>query len=271
MTPEGLQRAARMLAGAHRVVVSSGAGMSKESGIPTFRDAMEGLWSSFDPQELATVAGFRAAPRRVWSWYAWRRERVGDARPNPGHLALVDLQAHVPRLTVVTQNVDGLHTEAGSADVVELHGNIRRVKCLDRGHPYDGPLPPYARGDEQDPPPCPLCGSPLRPDVVWFGEMLPRDAVERAWSLAERCDVLLIIGTSGTVWPAAELPLVARRHGARIIEVNPEPSELTHAADVFLQGPSGEVLPALVDAVAQARSRADRPPRDVPERARGDA
>jgi NAD-dependent deacetylase len=144
VTPEGLQRATRMLAGAHRVVVSSGAGMSKESGIPTFRDAMEGLWSNFDPQELATEAGFRADPRRVWSWYAWRRERVGDARPNPGHLALVELQAHVPKLTVVTQNVDGLHTEAGSADVVELHGNIRRVKCLDRGHPYDGPLPPYA-------------------------------------------------------------------------------------------------------------------------------
>ena len=132
-----------------------------------------------------------------------------------------------------------------------LHGGIRRVKCLDRGHAYDGPLPPYA--DDQDPPPCPVCGSPLRPDVVWFGEMLPRQATERAWSLAERCDAMLLIGTSGTVWPAAELPLVARRHGALVIEVNPEPSELTHAADVFLQGPSGEVLPALVEAVAQAR------------------
>ena len=254
MTPEGLARAAQILATAERVVVSSGAGMSKESGIPTFRDAMEGLWARFDPQELATEAGFRRDPRRVWSWYAWRRERVADARPNPGHDALVRLEEHVPGLVVVTQNVDGLHAEAGSSDVVELHGNIRRVKCLDRGHPYAGVLPPFAEGEEREPPPCPACGSPLRPDVVWFGEMLPADAVERAWSLAERCDAMLLVGTSGTVWPAAELPLVARRRGARIVEVNPTPSELTHAADVFLAGPAGEVLPALVDAVARSRA-----------------
>jgi NAD-dependent deacetylase len=255
MAPEGLERAARILAGAERVVVSSGAGMSKESGIPTFRDAMEGLWANFDPQELATEAGFRRDPARVWSWYAWRRQRVTDARPNPGHLALVELQRHVPQLAVVTQNVNGLHAEAGSADVVELHGNIRRVKCLDRGHPYDGPLPNYAEDERQEPPPCPACGSPLRPDVVWFGEMLPADAMERAWSLAERCDTMLLIGTSGTVWPAAELPLVARRHGALIIEVNPTPSELTHAADVFLAGPAGQVLPALVEAVRVLKTK----------------
>jgi NAD-dependent deacetylase len=243
-----------MIAGARSVVVSSGAGMSKESGIPTFRDAMEGLWANFDPQSLATEAGFRQDPRRVWSWYAWRRERVGDARPNPGHLAVAEMESVVPQLVVVTQNIDGLHAEAGSTDVVELHGNIRRVKCLDHGHAYDGPLPPYAEGEEQDPPPCPVCGSPLRPDVVWFGEMLPADAVERAWDLAGRCDVLLLVGTSGTVWPAAELPLVARRQGGLIIEVNPEPSELTHAADVFLQGPAGQVLPALLDAVRGLQS-----------------
>jgi NAD-dependent deacetylase len=248
-----MQRAARILAGAERVVVSSGAGMSKESGIPTFRDAMEGLWANYDPQSLATEAGFRQDPRRVWSWYAWRRERVGNARPNAGHIALARMEALVPELVVVTQNIDGLHAEAGSTDVVELHGNIRRVKCLDRGDPYTGPLPPYADGEEQDPPPCPVCGSPLRPDVVWFGEMLPADAVERAWALAERCEVLLLIGTSGTVWPAAELPLVARRRGALIVEVNPTPSELTHAADVFLAGPAGEVLPALLDAVRAAK------------------
>ncbi len=253
MTPEGLRRAARILAGAERVVVSSGAGMSKESGIPTFRDAMEGLWSNFDPQALATEAGFRADPRRVWSWYAWRRERVGDARPNPGHVVLAQMEALVPGLVVVTQNIDGLHAEAGSADVVELHGNIRRVKCLDHGHPYAGPLPPYAEGEEQDPPPCPECGSPLRPDVVWFGEMLPAEAVARAWDLAERAEALLLIGTSGTVWPAAELPLVARRHGALIIEINPEPSDLTHATDVFLAGPAGQVLPQLLEEMRALR------------------
>ncbi|HEX6037182.1 MAG TPA: NAD-dependent deacylase [Longimicrobium sp.] len=251
MTPE-MKRAARILAGAERVLVSSGAGMSKESGIPTFRDAMEGLWANFDPQALATEAGFRTNPRRVWSWYAWRRERVGDARPNPGHVALAEMESLIPGLVVVTQNVDGLHREAGSTDVVELHGNIRRVKCLDHGHAYDGPLPPFAEGEEQDPPPCLVCGSPLRPDVVWFGEMLPADAVERAWNLAERCHALLLIGTSGTVWPAAELPLVARRHGGLVIEINPEPSELTHAADVFLEGPAGVVLPELRDAVRAA-------------------
>lgn len=253
MTPEGLRRAARILAGAERVVVSSGAGMSRESGIPTFRDAMEGLWASFDPQALATEAGFRADPARVWSWYAWRRDRIAEARPNAGHRALAEMEALVPELVVVTQNVDGLHGDAGSSEVVELHGSIRRVRCLDRGHAFDGPLPPYAEGEEQAPPPCPACGSPLRPDVVWFGEMLPVAAVERAWAVAERCHALLLIGTSGTVWPAAELPLVARRHGALLIEVNPTPSELTHAADVFLAGPAGEVLPALVDAVRAAR------------------
>ncbi|HEX8392673.1 MAG TPA: NAD-dependent deacylase [Longimicrobium sp.] len=252
MTPEGLERAARMVADSGLLAVSSGAGMSRESGIPTFRDAMEGLWARFDPQELATEAGFRANPRRVWSWYAWRRERVLNACPNPGHVAVAQLAEIVPELVVVTQNVDGLHADAGSRGVVEVHGSIRRVRCLDRGHAFTGELPPYTEGEEQDPPPCPVCGSPLRPDVVWFGEMLPVDAVQRAWSLAGRCGAMLLIGTSGTVWPAAELPLVARRSGARVIEVNPHPSELTHAADVFLQGPAGEVLPALLAAIRTA-------------------
>jgi NAD-dependent deacetylase len=249
VTPEGLARAAEILARAERVVVSSGAGMSRESGIPTFRDAIEGLWANFDPQELATEQGFRRDPRRVWSWYAWRRQRIAQARPNPGHLAVAEMGKVIPSLTVVTQNVDGLHADAGSTDVIEVHGSIRRVKCLDRGHLFSGELPPYEEDEEQEPPACPVCGSPLRPDVVWFGEMLPAAAVERAWSLAGRCHAMLLIGTSGTVWPAAELPLVARRAGARIIEVNPAPSELTHAADVFLQGPAGQVLPALLDGV----------------------
>lgn len=253
MEPEGLARAAEWLAEAERVVVSTGAGMSRESGIPTFRDAMEGLWARFDPQELATVEGFRRNPRRVWGWYAWRRRKVAEAEPHPGYFALVELESLVAALTVVTQNVDGLHATAGSRDVVELHGSLRRVKCLDRHHPFGGVL---AEGDvdgETDPPPCPACGSPLRPDVVWFGEVLPERAVERAWTLAAECGVLLLVGTSGTVWPAAELPHVAHRAGARVIEVNPEPSELTGVADVFLQGRAGEVLPALVRAVAQRK------------------
>jgi NAD-dependent deacetylase len=252
MTPEGLARAAGFLANASGVLVSTGAGMSKESGIPTFRDAMEGLWANFDPQALATEEGFRANPRRVWSWYAWRRRKVAEAVPHAGYHALVEMEGLIPGLTVVTQNVDGLHAQAGSSDVVELHGSIRRVKCLDRGHVLSGE-PPLSDAEEEDPPPCPVCGSPLRPDVVWFGEMLPERAVQRAWRLAAERGVLLLVGTSGTVWPAAELPRVASRAGARIIEVNPAPSELSPLADVFLAGPAGDVLPRLVDALRDAR------------------
>ncbi|CAN5617668.1 NAD-dependent deacylase [soil metagenome] len=254
MTPEGLERASRALAEARRVVVSTGAGMSQESGIPTFRDAQEGLWARFSPQELATEAGFRANPRRVWSWYAWRRRRIASCSPHAGHAALVELEALVPELTVVTQNIDWLHHAAGSREVIELHGSIRRLKCLDRGHPFNGEPPPAAEEEEADPPPCPTCGSPLRPDVVWFGEMLPQDATSRAWELAGHCDAMLVVGTSGTVWPAAELPYVAGRGGATVIEVGPQPSEITRAANVYLQGAAGTVLPALAAAVRRLRT-----------------
>jgi NAD-dependent deacetylase len=248
VAPDVIAAAADALARARRVVVSTGAGMSQESGIPTFRDAMEGLWAEFDPQELATEQGFRANPRRVWSWYAWRRRRVAEAAPHAGHLAVTELERLLPSVTVVTQNVDGLHAVAGCEDVVELHGNIRRLRCLDVGHPFDGEIPGEDDG-ERDPPPCPSCGSPLRPDVVWFGEMLPKQAVERAWDEARRCDALLLVGTSGTVWPAADLPHIARSNGAFVIEVNPEPSELTGIANVFLQGTAGGVLPRLAEEV----------------------
>jgi NAD-dependent deacetylase len=253
VTPESLERAASALATARRVVVSTGAGMSRESGIPTFRDTQEGLWARFDPQQLATESGFRAAPARVWSWYEYRRARMAACEPHAGHRALVELEALVPDLTVVTQNIDGLHQLAGSAHVVELHGSIRRVRCIDCGLPGSHPAradgaedPEDAGAAERDPPPCAACGSHLRPDVVWFGEMLPRDATDAAWDLAGRCDVLLVVGTSGMVWPAAELPYVARRGGARVVEINPQPSEVTGVADIFLQGPAGEILPRLV-------------------------
>ncbi|HSU15918.1 NAD-dependent deacylase [Longimicrobium sp.] len=249
---ESITRAAEWLASARRVLVSTGAGMSRESGIPTFRDALEGLWAQYDPQELATERGFRKNPRRVWSWYAARRRRIAEAVPHAGYHALVEMEARLPSLTIVTQNIDGLHALAGSRDVVELHGSIRRAKCLDRHHPWPGPVPDDG-AEESDPPPCPVCGSPLRPDVVWFGEMLPEAAVERAWRLAEECDVLLLVGTSGTVWPAAELPAVAARAGARVIEVNPEPSELNHLAAAYLQGAAGAVLPRLAAALTERR------------------
>lgn len=250
---ERFERAARWIADAERVTVSTGAGMSRESGIPTFRDAMEGLWADYDPQLLATEAGFRANPERVWSWYAWRRRRVAQARPHAGYHALVEMEALVPELVVVTQNVDGLHAAAGSRDVVELHGSIVRAKCLDEEHPFTGTLDEGDDDEEVEPPPCPECGSPLRPDVVWFGEHLPADALLRAQRLARTSDVLLVVGTSGTVWPAAELPMLARRAGRRVVEVNAAPSDVTHAADVFLRGPAGEVLPALAARVRALR------------------
>ncbi|HEX8905412.1 MAG TPA: Sir2 family NAD-dependent protein deacetylase, partial [Longimicrobiaceae bacterium] len=152
MSTDGIARAAEWIANAGRVLVSTGAGMSRESGIPTFRDALEGLWAQFDPQELATERGFRKNPRRVWSWYAWRRRKVAEAVPHPGYHALVEMESVVPALTVVTQNVDGLHALAGSRDVIELHGNIRRVKCLDRHHPFEGELA-EDEAEESDPPP----------------------------------------------------------------------------------------------------------------------
>ena len=252
MTPDEIARAAEWIAGAERVLVSTGAGMSRESGIPTFRDALEGLWAQYDPQELATERGFRKNPRRVWSWYAMRRRKIAEAVPHAGYHALVEMERLVPSFTIVTQNIDGLHALAGSRDVIELHGNIRRVKCLDRNHPFAGALPDDG-AEESDPPPCPLCGSPLRPDVVWFGEMLPESAVERAWRLAGECDVLLVVGTSGSVWPAAELPHVAAAAGARVVEVNPEPSELTPLAAAFLQGAAGPVLSSLAAAVQERK------------------
>jgi NAD-dependent deacetylase len=250
-----LSEAVEILRGARRVVVSTGAGMSRESGIPTFRDSQEGLWARFNPEELATATGFRAAPARVWGWYAHRRQRILSCEPHAGHRALVELEQRVPELTVVTQNIDGLHQAAGSSRVIELHGSIRRFKCLDRNHPFSGELPDMSgvpESGEQMPPPCPDCGSPLRPDVVWFGELLPPEATDASWELARHSDLMIVVGTSGMVWPAAELPFIAARAGARIIEINPVPSEITRVADIFLGGPAGEVLPALVRALHEA-------------------
>jgi NAD-dependent deacetylase len=240
-----LARARDILAGARAIVVLTGAGISAESGIPTFRDAMTGLWAKFRPEDLATPEAFRRDPRTVWEWYAWRRSRLDEARPNPGHLALARLeQAAESRnasFLLVTQNVDGLHEAAGNRQLVELHGNIRRVKCFDAGHPAQT----WQVGGAA-PPACARCGSPLRPDVVWFGEALPSAAIGRAAEAASRCDVFLSVGTSGLVEPAASLPFTALGAGAHVIEVNPEATPLTRRASIALHGPAGSVLPRLV-------------------------
>jgi NAD-dependent deacetylase len=232
-----------LLRSARRLAVLTGAGISAESGVPTFREAQTGLWARFRPEELATPAAYQRDPRLVWEWYAWRRELTASVQPNPGHLALVEIERHIPNFTLITQNVDGLHQRAGNRQVLELHGNIQRIKCLDGNHLVEN-------WDENDeiPPRCPICSSLLRPDVVWFGENLPPDTLQAAWEAAETADVFLSIGTSTLVEPAASLPFAARQYGAVVLEVNPHETPLTRSAEFSLRGRSGVVLPALVQA-----------------------
>ena len=236
--PAALAQAVRT---ARHIAVLTGAGISAESGVPTFRDAQTGLWAQYRPAELATRQAFRRDPRLVWEWYAWRRRVVAQAAPNPGHLALAGLEGRVPTLTLITQNVDGLHQRAGSSQVIELHGSLARARCFAEDSVVDvweetGDVPPC----------CPRCRGPLRPDVVWFGEALPQQALEAAWAAARACDLFLAVGTSGIVEPAASLPYEAV--GAVVVEINPEDTPLTANVPYALRGPAGAVLPALVQA-----------------------
>lgn len=235
--PEDLTKA---LKDAESVVVLTGSGISAESGVPTFRDAQTGIWAQYDPQQLATPEAFLRNPELVWEWYEWRRKLVDEAGPNPGHKALAELRKHVKGLTLVTQNVDGLHQRAGSENVLELHGNIRRSICSSELLEVE----PVETAEK--PPSCPNCGAPLRPDVVWFGEMLPEGVMEAAAEAAQNCDVFLSVGTSSVVYPAASLPYEALSANATVVEVNPEGTPLTDHAAYLLQGRAGEVLPALV-------------------------
>jgi NAD-dependent deacetylase len=228
------------LRSASQMVVLTGSGISAESGVPTFREAQTGFWERFDPQELATPEAFDRDPELVWDWYAWRRDLVAQAAPNPGHLALAEMQELDQNLTLVTQNVDGLHQRAGSRDVVELHGNIGRTKCSVEGVEVE------EFEESRSPPVCPSCGAPLRPDVVWFGEMLPPGALDAASEAARNADLFLSIGTSSFVYPAAALPYEALESGATLVEINPGETPLTPHADYALRGPAGDVLPRLI-------------------------
>jgi NAD-dependent deacetylase len=226
---------------ARRIVLLSGAGMSAESGVPTFRDAQTGLWAKFRPEDLATEEAFRARPEMVWDWYAMRREGLKQVAPNAGHLAVAGFQQRHPgRLTVVTQNVDGLHQRAGSPGVLALHGNIAEDQWLDppRACCHAGPPQP-AR-----PPRCPSCGNLRRPAVVWFGEMLPVRELQEAEEAAAACDLMLVVGTSGLVYPAAGL---ARATRGRVAIVNPSPTDLDDAADAVLTGTSAVLLLQLLE------------------------
>jgi len=244
-----LRPAARSVARARRLVVFTGAGVSKESGIATFREPETGLWAQYDPMDLATREAYVRDPAFVWSWYEHRFGAAAAASPNPGHIAIAELESLLPRVSVVTQNIDGLHQRAGSSDVIELHGSMFRFKCLPGKH--TGFVLEDFAGQDVKPPRCPECGEPLRPDVVWFGEALPGDAIDSAQALSAACDVMLVVGTSGVVYPAAAMPLLAAEAGATVIDVNPERDALTAAADIFLQGRGGEVLPGLVAAVRE--------------------
>jgi NAD-dependent deacetylase len=237
-----------LLAKAHRVTALTGAGVSAESGVPTFRDAQTGLWANFKPEELATPTGFLRNPRLVWEWYAWRRGLVAGAKPNPAHLALVELEKRVPHFTLITQNVDDLHRRAGSQNVIELHGNITRTKCFDENTvvaswPETGDVPPR----------CPNCGGLLRPDVVWFEEAMPEAEMARALACSANCEVFFSIGTSTEVYPAAALPFHALENGATVVEINTDVTPLTEKANYVLTGAAGVVLADLLKALPATR------------------
>ena len=228
-------------AAAKKVAVLTGAGVSAESGVPTFRDAQTGFWANFNAEDLATPRAFRRNPRLVWEWYDWRRKLVADAKPNPAHFALVEMEKLFPQFELITQNVDSLHQRAGSRKVVELHGNITRTKCFD-----EGTIISNWPETTDVPPKCPNCGGLLRPDVVWFEEPLPEREMQLALEASTQCELFLSIGTSTMVYPAASLPFEALRGGATVVEINPEPTPFTAKADFVLAGPAGVVLPGLL-------------------------
>jgi NAD-dependent deacetylase len=230
------------------VCVLTGAGVSAESGVPTFRDAQQGLWAEYDPLQLATPEAFAENPALVWQWYAWRRKLVAEVEPNPGHIALAQLADIVPHLTLVTQNVDGLHQRAGSEDVIEFHGNIFANRCFDEGCVVE------SVGDGE-PPRCPGCGGFVRPGVVWFGEAIPEQARDASFAAAAGCDIFLSVGTSALVYPAAGLIEIARENGAVTVEINPEPTMQAATFDFVLADTSGSVLPKLLESLAANPTR----------------
>lgn len=230
MTPD-LKALGKRLLDCRHLVVLTGAGMSAESGVPTFRDAQTGLWSRYRPEELATPEAFRRQPQLVWSWYQWRRSLVAKAEPHRGHLVLAELEMRFPKMTLITQNVDGLHQRGGSRTVIELHGSLVRSVCADCRRTLD-----EDNGQQlESPPSCPACGGLARPAVVWFGESLPETALYAAVQAVESADVCLVVGTSALVQPAASLPFMAVSSGACVVEINPEVTPFSPSAHVSLR------------------------------------
>jgi len=246
MNDATLRSLVEFLAGARRVVALTGAGISAESGVPTFR-GKDGLWKQYRAETLATPEAFERDPVLVWQWYDWRRGLIARVAPNAGHEVLAGWEGLFENFAVITQNVDGLHRKAGSRNVIELHGNIWKLRCTRQGTVFENlasPLPIV-------PPICPDCGALLRPHIVWFGEPLDQDVLDEAFRLSSACDAMFVVGTSAIVQPAASLPLAAAEAGAKLVEVNMDPTPLSPQADYFFRGKAGEVLPALDSALRE--------------------
>ncbi|MGE5353943.1 MAG: SIR2 family NAD-dependent protein deacylase [Acidobacteriota bacterium] len=235
---------------AENVVFFTGAGISAESGISTFRGT-DGIWNKLKPEELANFDAFLKNPDRVWEWYQYRRHIIDNSMPNPAHLAIAEMQDYFKSLTVVTQNVDNLHRRAGSRTVYELHGNIERNYCIECKTPYNSPE--FASDNKV--PRCEKCGGLVRPDIVWFGEMLPEEDFSKSEEAAEKCDIMFAVGTSAVVYPAARIPLLAKRLGAYLVEVNLEETELSSLANYVLLGKAGEILPGILEEVIKLKGK----------------
>jgi NAD-dependent deacetylase len=246
---EMLKEVAQLIKNAKRGVVLTGAGISAESGVPTFR-GQEGLWKKYRPEELATLEAFVRDPRLVWEWYNWRRDLISKVAPNPGHYALCEFKNWFEDFTLITQNVDGLHRRAGLDDILELHGDIYRNICVGCGKPDDTvtAIDPAAIAA------CKHCGEKLRPGVVWFGEMLPQEVIRKSFEKSEKADIFFAVGTSAIVHPAASLPVAAKQNGAILVEINPDRTPLSALADFCFTTKSGELLPQLVAAVREESS-----------------
>jgi len=236
---EQLRTVANILKDSRIVVALTGAGISAESGIPTFR-GKDGLWKKYRAEDLATPFAFQRNPKLVWEWYVWRMNIISKAKPNPAHVVLAEMEKEGILRAVITQNVDGLHFKAGSKNVIELHGNIWRIRCVDCNWKTVLNSPPT-----QIPPICERCGGLMRPDVVWFYESLPQDALNKAFKLAAQSDLMLVIGTSGVVQPAASLPLITKNQGGILVEINVADTPLTLVCHYSLRGKAGEILPRI--------------------------
>ncbi|UFH30042.1 SIR2 family NAD-dependent protein deacylase [Pseudomonas sp. CIP-10] len=250
-----LQRAAEALRAFKKVVFFTGAGISAESGIPTFRDKLTGLWTKHEPQRLETANAFRENPALVWSWYLWRRHHVGQAKPNPAHYSVSQLAVAGWDVSVVTQNIDDLHERAGSSPVIHLHGSLMDVKCFACHRPGTLASAQLETPEEEqliEPPRCARCGGKLRPGVVWFGENLPENSWRSAVRRVKSCELLVSVGTSGVVMPAAAIPDMALAAGATVIHVNIEDVGFGGTDEIMLLGSAGMVLPALLKAAGVA-------------------